>query len=196
MSIPFYVPAFTHQDWIDNQDRVQAGGEKGLNIRFHNLEAEFRRLADFHLNEVIRTVAPAQRCLSLAPLLTFNGGNPGIVAWVIIGDLAQKPVADLGANGIMNVTLPDGVTITSLTVTGEAPDPLGDVRLSLALRSKAVDESGTVKDIAQAVKFNTAFPALETTVVKNTDNKYFIEASVSKAANVQVKIFCFQIRYQ
>jgi hypothetical protein len=36
-----YNRTFQHEDWIDNEDVVQAGGEKGFNKKFHDLEAEF-----------------------------------------------------------------------------------------------------------------------------------------------------------
>jgi hypothetical protein len=39
-----YARTFQHQDWIDNEDVVQAGGEKGFNKKFHDIEAEFDRL--------------------------------------------------------------------------------------------------------------------------------------------------------
>jgi hypothetical protein len=36
---------FKHEDWIDNEDFVQAGGEKGFNQKFHDIEAEFDEIA-------------------------------------------------------------------------------------------------------------------------------------------------------
>ena len=39
-----YTRDFTHQDWIDNEDVVQAEGENGFNIRFHGLEGELDRI--------------------------------------------------------------------------------------------------------------------------------------------------------
>jgi hypothetical protein len=39
-----YTPTFQHLDWVDNVDRVQAGGDHGFNIEFHNLEKEFASL--------------------------------------------------------------------------------------------------------------------------------------------------------
>ena len=36
-----YTRTFAHIDWIDNVDRVQAGGDSGFNGRFHSVEAEF-----------------------------------------------------------------------------------------------------------------------------------------------------------
>jgi hypothetical protein len=35
-----YARTFTHQDWIDNEDVVQAEGENGFNGRFHSMESE------------------------------------------------------------------------------------------------------------------------------------------------------------
>lgn len=35
-----YARTFTHADWIDNEDVVQAEGENGFNVRFHALEDE------------------------------------------------------------------------------------------------------------------------------------------------------------
>ncbi|KIQ66474.1 hypothetical protein TR51_02440 [Kitasatospora griseola] len=72
-----YHPLFTHQDWIDNEDRVQAGGEKGLNIRFHNLEAEFRTIADDHVNPVIDKIAE-QRGRFLHPTVFDQPAERGI----------------------------------------------------------------------------------------------------------------------
>lgn len=67
--IPIYVPKFSHSDWIDNEDRVQAGGENGFNIRFHKLEAEFAALAMNHLNPLIVSLSNSETCLSLIPIL-------------------------------------------------------------------------------------------------------------------------------
>jgi hypothetical protein len=39
-----YTPKFQHLDWVDNVDRVQAGGDHGFNLEFHNLEQEFAAL--------------------------------------------------------------------------------------------------------------------------------------------------------
>lgn len=39
-----YTRTFQHDDWVDNEDVVQAGGEKGFNKKFHDIEAEFDKL--------------------------------------------------------------------------------------------------------------------------------------------------------
>ena len=40
-----YTRTYAHNDWIDNEDVVQAGGEKGFNQEFHSLEAEFDNIS-------------------------------------------------------------------------------------------------------------------------------------------------------
>jgi hypothetical protein len=40
-----YTRAYAHSDWIDNEDVVQAGGEKGFNQEFHSLESEFDNIS-------------------------------------------------------------------------------------------------------------------------------------------------------
>jgi len=40
-----YKRNFQHQDWIDNEDIVQAGGPRGFNVEFHHLEGEFDAIA-------------------------------------------------------------------------------------------------------------------------------------------------------
>ncbi|MFJ8439854.1 hypothetical protein [Kitasatospora griseola] len=190
-----YHPAFTHQDWIDNEDRVQAGGEKGLNIRFHNLEAEFRTIADDHLNPVIDKIAGKQTVLSLVPILAPNS-TVANANWVLSNDFAQKPDTAVEVHGIMSVVLPDGATIVSMTVYGSVrpddaakPVPLPGVHL----RSNDMASTGAVPIIDFKAFGEPAVPTAETTV-KNTVNKYFVEADVTDAQNPgTVTLNCIQI---
>ncbi|MCP4259939.1 MAG: hypothetical protein GY774_20860 [Planctomycetes bacterium] len=40
-----YSRTFEHDDWIDNEDVVQAGGEKGFNKKFHEIEDELDQIS-------------------------------------------------------------------------------------------------------------------------------------------------------
>ncbi len=53
-----YTRNFSHQDWIDNEDVVQAGGEKGFNTKFHAIEDEFDDIstAVTELNTQIKSI--------------------------------------------------------------------------------------------------------------------------------------------
>jgi hypothetical protein len=72
-----YNRTFQHQDWIDNQDIVQAGGERGFNVEFHSLEAEFDAISS--------AVAQINAGLTFQPLgvtgaVQYASGNVGIGA--------------------------------------------------------------------------------------------------------------------
>ncbi|MGA5823994.1 hypothetical protein ACPC54_39880 [Kitasatospora sp. NPDC094028] len=203
MTQSHYVPAFTHTDWIDNEDRVQAAGENGFNIRFHNLESEFRTLADGYLNPMIDTVfRTVTSCLSLTPILAPD--QPGKPGWELNFDVAQKPATATEAHGIMNVVLPDHVVIKSLMVSGDRePNPPGAVPPpvfpTIVLRSMPVTGSGQFAEIVTVSGFGVAVPPKPgaQTTVDNTANKYFIEADLAPVtATDTVKLFCFQITYQ
>lgn len=63
-----YARTFRHDDWIDNEDVVQAGGEKGFNKKFHDVEAEFDKIAAV----VGQINAALQKGISLQPIATLS----------------------------------------------------------------------------------------------------------------------------
>jgi Chaperone of endosialidase len=70
-----YTRTYQHQDWIDNQDIVQAGGERGFNVEFHGLEAEFDKISG--------VVTQINGGLTFMPVgaggaVAYAGGNVGI----------------------------------------------------------------------------------------------------------------------
>src|SRR6266571_243190 len=72
-----YTPAFKHEDWIDNEDVVQASGAKGFNKKFHDLEDEFATLATV-VGTVDTEIKKIQRLnfLSAPPTVSLNPGQP------------------------------------------------------------------------------------------------------------------------
>jgi hypothetical protein len=65
-----YTRTFTHNDWIDNQDVVQAGGEAGFNQKFHGLEAE--------LDKISTTFGAANTAINNIQRVNFLQANPPI----------------------------------------------------------------------------------------------------------------------
>ncbi len=55
-----YSRTFIHQDWEDNRDIVQAGGDNGFNQKFHALEDELDSISNT-FNEVNDELATFQR---------------------------------------------------------------------------------------------------------------------------------------
>jgi hypothetical protein len=70
-----YDRTFQHDDWIDNEDVVQAGGEKGFNKKFHDIEAEFDKLGTVvgSVNTEINRIQRLQFLMAEAGV-TINAG--------------------------------------------------------------------------------------------------------------------------
>src|SRR2546430_2771114 len=66
-----YNRNFSHDDWIDNEDVVQAGGERGLNQKFHGLEAEFDAISGTvgQLNTAIKRIQRLDFSLAQPPIV-------------------------------------------------------------------------------------------------------------------------------
>jgi hypothetical protein len=69
-----YARTFRHDDWIDNEDVVQAGGEKGFNKKFHDMEAEFDKIATAfgQVNTALQKGISIQPVITLAKQLSPN----------------------------------------------------------------------------------------------------------------------------
>ena len=71
-----YKRTFEHADWIDNEDVVQAGGEKGFNARFHALEGELDSISSVitQINAGLGAFQP----VAAGGAVAYAGGNVGI----------------------------------------------------------------------------------------------------------------------
>jgi hypothetical protein len=201
-----YVPQFQHQDWIDNQDRVAAGGANGFNGRFHALEAEFKRISDVVtlLSSAIDGLGvkppPSAFQLSLSPTLSPTSTQ----AWVLVNGIALKQAGQISAHGMLAVQLPHGATVQSLRATGRNADAAlanpgsGNLRVVLARNSITADPQPT-QILAQVngsgVIFDTTVPVSNTfAVVDNSKFRYFINADVDNAGvNDNVQLNAFQV---
>jgi hypothetical protein len=65
-----YNRAFVHDDWIDNEDVVQAGGEKGFNQKFHAIETELDTVSAVvgQLNTAIKRIQRLDFMLAQPPV--------------------------------------------------------------------------------------------------------------------------------
>ena len=88
-----YGRTFRHDDWIDNEDVVQAGGEKGLNKKFHDIEAEFDRIGAVvgTVNTEINRIQRLQ-FLSAEAGVTINAASASAEFPVEVYDRSTLPV--------------------------------------------------------------------------------------------------------
>src|SRR5262249_53066199 len=123
-----FQPTFTHADWVDNVDRIVAGGPKGFNIRLNAIESDLQQLStvvgqiDTALDQLAAatSVPPSGEQHAVFPVamvgLSTTGNQPG---WFhdVFGE-AHPHGGTEGGVGVMGLSLPDGIKITSFRVIG------------------------------------------------------------------------------
>ncbi|GAB2687002.1 hypothetical protein [Nocardia thraciensis] len=201
MSVSF-TPRFAHKDWIDNQSLVQAAGDDGFNVRFHNIETDFVALAAVvkAISDTLDTLGhkppPKPVTLTLAPILAplSSGG------WSLDPGAASKPVGATQAGGLINVTLPQGALIQSMRLVGtkRATGTVGAGLFRQSLSGAAAPES--IADItapATAGGFDqtAAADAQRATVDNKAFIYYLIGDVINAGANDPVALQLFQITY-
>lgn len=201
MTIPSYVPGFSHVDWVDNVDRVQAAGEKGLNIRFHALETEFSNLARDQINPLINALSSPAVKLTLIPVLTAYAElsvNQVKTAWLQGVDHVRKINQQAEAHGTMSIALPLGAQIKSLQVTGSKPSGT----LEVVLQRHKFDNSEGSQAVITATDVNRVFtprppPSPPELSVVAEDYRYYLGVDLTGAtATDSVQIFSIQVIYQ
>jgi hypothetical protein len=201
MTIPFYVPGFSHVDWIDNVDRVQAAGEKGLNIRFHALETEFANLARDQINPLIGALSRPAVKLTLIPALTAYAdlaANQVKTGWLQGVDHVRKLNQQTEAHGTMSIALPLGTQIKSLQVTGSKPSGT----LAVVLQRHKFDNSEGSQAVITATDVNQVFtppppPSPPELSVVAADYRYYLGVDLTGATGTDsVQIFSIQVIYQ
>jgi hypothetical protein len=131
-----FTRAFTHTDWVDNVDRVEAGGDNGFNARFHSLERDLDSVSGTFVD-----VEGALNTLETPPAAhtSFSSFAPAFVAtaqaaWSFRDGFAEKPGTATTANGQAPIQLPHGQTITTFRATGQNSSASGVLRIGLYRR--------------------------------------------------------------
>jgi hypothetical protein len=117
-----FTPTFHPTDYVDNQDRVQAGGPNGFNARFRALETDLRKLStvitdvDTALDQ-LGAPTPTQHTLTLSPALV-PVVNRGPWSYDSSGYASRTgPLTAL--TGVQPVSVPDGARLVSLRSLGQ-----------------------------------------------------------------------------
>lgn len=203
-----YNPQFQHQDWVDNVDRVQAGGPNGFNGRFHSLEAEFQTISQVvgliaaALNALGTKPPPAPVRITLTPTLVATAA----LGWLFnVNGTATKQAGQTSAHGMMSVQLPAGATVQTFRATGRNSDAAqqnpgpGNLRLVLSRQSVDPTATGTQQQVALVngvgVTFDTTIAANnQFATVDNDHFRYFVSADLDNAAATDVvQLNSFQI---
>jgi hypothetical protein len=91
-----YNRTYQHQNWIDGQDIVQAGSERGFNAEFHALEAEFDKITGVvtQLNAGLGAFQP----VGAAGAVAYAGGNVGVGSFAPASPPTHPLEVNLDAN--------------------------------------------------------------------------------------------------
>lgn len=179
-----YNPSFSHTDWVDNVDRVQAGGDTGFNIRFHGIEGEFASLST-----VVKQISDALDTLSAAPpaKTVVTAVTPALVPtttiaaqqWQHVPGAATAPPGQTTAHGMMGVQLPDGATVSGLRAVGNK----GSGNLLVALQRQLFADGSASEVVAISIIAPTANGPFDSnnaptdaskTKVDNTKYRYYL----------------------
>lgn len=201
-----YTPVFQLPNWRDNIDRVSADGPNGFNIQFAGLLNEFNQISTVvsELNAAIAAVGtppPVQVTITLTPSMIQTDAAP----WAHQPGFAVKPSNATSAHGMMSVSLPSGVNVSSLRASGQNADSTGKVAangillVKLLRQSRLVDGSppdtmvtveGTGVTFDASGNVDTQFATVD------NNHKYFIMAQLDNAqATDTVQLSAFQIVY-
>ncbi len=198
-----FTPTFTHTPWVDNKDRVQAGGTNGFNVRFAAVENDFQTLStvmqevDSALDALEAGSGPVSHLLTIAPAMgAVTTGSP----WSMDSSgYAVRPAGTLSCVGLAPVTLPNSVTLSSFRASGQNSGT-GAMRAQL-FRAHATGPA-TAGDLIATVPGDgnpfdhTVAITGSIAAVDTTTYRYFVLAELAgSAAGDVITMAGFQISY-
>ncbi len=205
-----YNRTFSHVDWIDNEDIVQAGGEKGMNARFHAIEDEFDNVSTVvqQVSDALSSIGgqvAAPVTMTFAPVLLSYRPNMdwSAVAWSRsiagqpLGTFAEKPGNLNEAWGVAPVYLPNGVKLKDVRALGDQTGA-GNVTTELIEESRSAPYAKkslvTVAGLGDINKQPTPVP--NQPVFEGNANVYYLLVGVTGSnAQAVIRIRGFQITY-
>ena len=178
-----FTRSFTHNNWVDNVDRVEAGGDNGFNGRFHALEADFDAIStqftavETALNTLGAPPATQTRFSTAAPAFVPTSATP----WSFRDGSAEKPGGATAAAGQMTFPLPHGQRITAFRAVGVSTSAGASLRVTL-FRRPLTDPSATPEIVARVTSLTApTAPAAGLELIDNEHFTYYVIAQMSGA---------------
>jgi hypothetical protein len=138
-----YNPTFRHKNWINNVDRVRAGGPNGFNVRLDAIDNDLHQLSTVvtQIGAAIDQVAaggpPSTVRKRLDVALAMVSPDS---AWFHDRDTgAVRPSGLPGGPALMDLTMPDRIRLRSLRAVGLFPGPPVGLTIRLFRASLAND---------------------------------------------------------
>jgi hypothetical protein len=152
-----YTPTFRHVNWVDNVDRITAGGPNGFNVRFDAIDRDLQQASTLvtAIDAAIGQPAggsPGQQTLTV-PL----NGSPGVSitaqgVWRCDNNGAFHP-GSTNARTVIFVQLPEQIRLVSMRMLGLFPG--GAAKITMSLFRIATVGASPVKDLVAQVTETT-----------------------------------------
>jgi hypothetical protein len=129
MSDLSYTPTFHHKPWIDNVDRVKAGGPDGFNVRFEAIDSDLHQVSTVvaTINTLLDNAGPTPPSGTQRLLVPLDPAQENLIPdfgiWTCDGTGAIHPQPDSASSGrgaaaTMDLRLPDQATVVSMRMIG------------------------------------------------------------------------------
>lgn len=141
-----FTPTFRHTNWVNNVDRIEAGGPNGFNVRYDAIDSDLAQMSTVvgQISGALSTPGGTPGEQRLTPGLDFvtvsqgSGGD-----WTYDNAGAVHPAGGTGGgSAVMDLTLPDRIKLRQFRALGLYPG--SPVRFTLVLsRTSLTDASRT-----------------------------------------------------
>lgn len=193
-----YKRDFKHDDWIDNEDIVQAGGENGFNGRFHELEQEFDKLSTI-IAQINSSLVPVIPTTTLTFAATFFPRG-SITRWLVSDDKAEASFERGDVEGWMPVQLPDNTKIQKIIIIGAKTETVTAKVTSFVIQLIRQSLSGDSELLISVPLVNTPTNPFRiekelrnVSLVDNKNNKYQFIATASGDSGAIAQLSALQI---
>jgi hypothetical protein len=189
-----FTPTLKFQPWINNVDKIIAGGPRGMNVVFDAIDHDLQAVAgvvsqiDAALSGVV--VTPAQT--RFTPALEFSR-SLGFTGWGYdsIGLLHPSPTDTTPVSSVMNLALPDHVRLGSFRAIGRYPGApmtfgIGLFRVSLFGANQTPEKIAEVTNATAGLTdpFDLTVPAASGLATVDLGRfRYFVQASATQVSD-------------
>lgn len=187
-----FSPTFTFEPWVNNVDRITAGGPRGFNLKFDAIAADLQAVAGVvgQFNAVLgQPVGSPPGTVVFTPPLDFAVPNTG-PGWTFdeIGALHPVATTTTPVTQVMVLTLPEHIRLQTFRAVGRYPGTpmtfsIGLFRASLLNLGQAPDKIAEITNTTTGITnpFDLSIPATSAfAAVDPNAFRYYILASATQ----------------
>ena len=128
-----YTPTVLFSPYVNGETIVSAEGPDGFNARFDAIKGEFDKISSVIAQiDASLVIVPPSITLTFAPTFFPNGADP---PWLLNNGIAIKNPSEASANGWMQLQLPDGTQLQTMTILGAKSGNVGSFQVQLVRQS-------------------------------------------------------------